>query len=142
MANKLSSKKSIVKTKNESAKPKIKQGRVKKKTFKAPKLDIPKVAYKKSEFFKVLSQQTAIDQKDIIKVLEAIQKVATLHLTKRGPGQFTYPGLFKMRLKTKPATNERAGRNPFNGQNMIIKAKPARSVVKISILKNFKDGLA
>lgn len=47
-----------------------------------------------------------------------------------------------MRLKTKPATKERTGKNPFTGQEMIVKAKPARNIVKVSVLKRFKDEIA
>lgn len=142
---KQSLKKAIVKAKDQSLKPKMKQGKVKEKTteaFKTPKLNVPKVAYKKSEFLKVLSEQSHISKKEVSTVLEAILKIATLHLDKKGPGQFTYPGLFKMRLKTKAATPERTGRNPFTGQEMIVKAKPARRVIKVSVLKNFKNAVA
>ena len=61
-----------------------------------------------------------------------------LHLVKNGPGQFVLPGLFKMTVVTKPATKARKGTNPFTGEEMMFKAKPARRVVKVRVLKKFK----
>lgn len=61
-----------------------------------------------------------------------------VHLIKNGPGQFMLPGLFKMTVATKPATKARKGKNPFTGEEMMFKAKPARRVVKVRVLKKFK----
>jgi nucleoid DNA-binding protein len=38
----------------------------------------------------------------------------------------------------KPATKAREGVNPFTGEKMMFKAKPARNVVKVRPLKNLK----
>jgi nucleoid DNA-binding protein len=45
----------------------------------------------------------------------------------------------KIRLKKKPATKARKGINPFTGEEMMFKAKPARNVVKVQALKGLKD---
>jgi hypothetical protein len=58
---------------------------------------------------------------------------------KKGPGIFTVPGMMKIVRVNKPATKARKGINPFTGQEMIFKAKPARSVVKIRPLKALKE---
>ena len=58
---------------------------------------------------------------------------------RKGPGQFTVPGLLKLRLVKKPATKARKGINPFTKQEQIFKAKPARNVVKIQPLKALKE---
>ncbi len=49
------------------------------------------------------------------------------------------PGLFKIKVTRKPATRARKGINPFTGEPMVFKAKPARNVVKIQPLKALKD---
>jgi hypothetical protein len=72
------------------------------------------------------------------KLLEILETVMKLHLSKKGPGQFVLPGVFKMTAVTKPATKPRTGKNPFTGEEMVFKGKPARRVVKIRILKKFK----
>ena len=54
---------------------------------------------------------------------------------------FSLPGLLKMSVQRKPATKARKGINPFTKEEITIKAKPARNVVKIRPLKNHqRDG--
>ena len=55
------------------------------------------------------------------------------------PGLFTVPGLLKMRVVKKPARKARKGVNPFTGEEMMFKAKPATKVVKVTALKGLKD---
>ncbi len=42
----------------------------------------------------------------------------------------------------KPATKARKGTNPFTGEAMTFKAKPATKTVKVTPLKAFKDVVA
>ena len=51
----------------------------------------------------------------------------------------TIPGLVKITLVRKAATPARPGRNPATGATITIKAKPARSVVKVRALKSLKE---
>ncbi len=108
---------------------------------KVVKVGIPKAPYKKSELLGVLAEQTQLTKKEVGSVLETIQAIAKVHLVKNGPGQFTLPGLFKMTTKIKPATKAKKGRNPFTGEEIMVKAKPARRVVKVRVLKKFKNEL-
>jgi len=120
------------KTKKAASKP------LKSAETKTLKLGVPKAPYKKSELFGVLAEQTNLAKKEIQKVIEILQTVIKLHLVKNGPGQFTLPGICKMTTMTKPATKARKGKNPFNGEEMMFKAKPARRVVKARVLKKLK----
>jgi nucleoid DNA-binding protein len=52
---------------------------------------------------------------------------------------FTVPGLMKITVQKKPATKARKGTNPFTGEAMMFKAKPARKVVKVRALKKLKE---
>ncbi len=45
----------------------------------------------------------------------------------------------KMKVVKKPARPARKGTNPFTGEEMMFKAKPARKVVKVLPLKGLKD---
>ena len=45
----------------------------------------------------------------------------------------------KMRVVKKKATKARKGVNPFTGEEMMFKAKPATKVVKVAPLKGLKD---
>ena len=45
----------------------------------------------------------------------------------------------KITVQKKPATKARKGVNPFTGEEMMFKAKPARKVVKVRALKKLKE---
>jgi nucleoid DNA-binding protein len=45
----------------------------------------------------------------------------------------------KVKVVRKPATKARKGTNPFTGEEMMFKAKPARNVVKVLPLKGLKE---
>jgi len=93
----------------------------------------------KSQLLSTLAENTGLAKKDVSAVLEELQTVMERHLKKRGPGHFTMPGLFKVKTQRKPATKARKGRNPFTGEEIMIKAKPARTVVKVQPLKRLKE---
>ena len=56
----------------------------------------------------------------------------------RGSGLFTLPGLLKRKVVKKPATKARDGVNPFTGEKMTFKAKPASKKVRAVALKSLK----
>jgi ribosomal protein L27 len=58
---------------------------------------------------------------------------------KKGPGQFVVPGSLELKVVRKPATKAKPGRNPFTGEAMTIKAKPARDVVRAIPMKALKE---
>ncbi|HEX9853596.1 MAG TPA: HU family DNA-binding protein [Woeseiaceae bacterium] len=94
----------------------------------------------KSEIFASISQDTGLTKKDVAAVFDSLAGQIKKNLGGRnGPGIFTVPGLLKMRVVKKPATKERKGINPFTGQEMMFKAKPASKVVKVAALKGLKD---
>jgi len=115
--------------------------KVEKIVAKTPKLTVPKAPYKKSEFFNVLAEQSGLAKKEVKTVVESIESIIKVHLLKNGPGQFTFPGVLKMTAITKPATKARKGTNPFTGEEMMFKAKPARRDVKVRVLKKFKTAV-
>ncbi len=71
--------------------------------------------------------------------LEALATAAARELGRKGPGQFTIPGLLKLRTVRKPATKARRGTNPFTGAEMTIKAKAARNAIRARALKQLAD---
>ena len=93
----------------------------------------------KTEFVKTLVDITGQQKKDITELFDAMKLIIAAHIAKRGPGQFTFPGLFKIVVTKKPATKARKGINPFTGEPTIFKAKPARWAVKIRPLKAMKE---
>lgn len=93
----------------------------------------------KSEILAALADHAGISKKEVSSMFETLSKLIELDLGKKGPGMFTVPGLMKISLKKKPATKARVGVNPFTGEQMTFKAKPARNVVRIRPLKGLKD---
>ncbi|MGH8646407.1 MAG: HU family DNA-binding protein [Gammaproteobacteria bacterium] len=76
-------------------------------------------------------------------VLEALASCARCHLKKGGYGAFVVPELaVKLTRVERPATKARKGRNPLTGEEIMIKAKPARKVIRALPLKALKDVLA
>lgn len=63
------------------------------------------------------------------------------HIKKRGVGEFTLPGLLKIKAVKKPAQPARKGvPNPFKpGETMDIPKKPASTRVKVLPLKKLKE---
>ena len=93
----------------------------------------------KTEMMGEIAQNTELTKKQVSAVFNELALLIERHIKKRGPGQFTFPGLFKIEVKRKPATKARKGINPFTKEETIFKAKPARRAVKIRPLKKIKE---
>jgi len=99
-----------------------------------------KKAPTKSEIYASIAEDTGLTKKDVAAVFESLSSQIKKNLGGRGgPGIFTVPGLLKMRVVKKPATKARKGVNPFTGEEMMFKAKPASKTVKVAALKGLKD---
>ncbi len=92
----------------------------------------------KTEILNALSEETGQSKKDVGAVLDALENLIESNIRK-GPGVFNMPGLMKIYVHVKPATKERIGRNPANGEEITIKARPASKVVKVRPLKKLKE---
>ncbi len=94
----------------------------------------------KSEIYTTIADDTGLTKKDVAAVFESLSGQIKKNLGGRGgPGIFTVPGLLKMRVVKKAATKARKGINPFTGEEMMFKAKPASKTVKVAALKGLKD---
>lgn len=94
----------------------------------------------KSEIYAKIVADTGLSRKDVAAVFESLGAQIGKNLGGRaGSGMFTIPGLLKMRVVKKPARKARKGTNPFTGEEMMFKAKPASKAVKIVALKGLKD---
>ena len=105
----------------------------------AQKKQAAKKASTKSEVLAFISEKTDLTKKDVSAVFDAMGTMIKRDLKKSGPGTFTVPGLMKVKVVRKPATKARKGTNPFTGEEMMFKAKPARNVAKVLPLKGLKD---
>jgi nucleoid DNA-binding protein len=94
----------------------------------------------KSQMLSEIADGCGMTKKEVTAVLDELSSVIHRHLKKRGgAGQCTLPGLMKIKTIRKPATKARPGVNPFTGEETIFKAKPARTVVKVTPLKGLKE---
>ena len=97
----------------------------------------------KSQILGELAEDTGLTKKEVGAVLDALGELALRHLRKKGSGEFTVPSLgIKLRRVIKPARKARKGVNPFTGEEIMIKAKPATTSVRATPLKALKDAVA
>merc|ERR1712118_328720 len=95
------------------------------KTMKAMRSASSKVMTK-GALVRTLAEQHEMKTKVCAGLLESLATLATTEVKKTGI--FTIPGLCRIKTRVKPAT--KAGVRMAFGQEMKVKAKPARTVVK------------
>ena len=93
----------------------------------------------KSQLIEKIAAANELAKKDVKGVLETLATIGYKELKKAGV--FLLPGFAKFVVIKKPATKSRAGTNPFNGQPMMFKAKPARKIVRARPVKAAKDAV-
>ncbi len=114
-------------------------------TPKTPKLTASAKPRGKSELYKLLADHTGLQRKQVANVFETLHKVMSVDLAKpadKKPKVFVLPGLLKVQAIYKPATKATTRENPFKpGEMMDVKAKPARTVIKVRPLKGLKNAV-
>jgi nucleoid DNA-binding protein len=97
--------------------------------------------YTKTAILSEISENTALSKKQVSEVLDELSLIIERHLKKRAVGEFTLPGLLKIKSVTRPARPARKNvPNPFKpGEFMDIPKKPASTRVKILPLKKLKE---
>jgi nucleoid DNA-binding protein len=90
----------------------------------------------KGDTLNAVAGATGLPRKQVASVFEALSEVLKNDLSKKGPGIFKFNGLLKMTTVNKPATKARMGRNPFTGEEVMLKAKPASRKVRVRALKS------
>jgi len=93
----------------------------------------------KGAMFATIADQTELSKRQVAAVVDALTAIAIKSLKQNGVA--TLPGLAKMKLVKKPATKAREGINPFTGEKMTFKAKPASKKVRILPVKALKDAV-
>ncbi len=93
----------------------------------------------KGGIVKAIMDMTCLAKKDVAGVLDSLGCLIELHVKSKGPGKFVLPGLLKINVVKKAARPARRGINPFTGEEVMFKAKPAHKVVKVKALRKLKD---
>jgi len=104
----------------------------KKKPFKATPASKRR---SRGDVVKTIAMGTELKPGKVKEVFAALTAIMAADLSKKGPGEFNFNGLVKLRTVDKPATKSRKGRNPFTGEEIMIKAKPASRKVRARALR-------
>jgi nucleoid DNA-binding protein len=99
----------------------------------------PKKPMTKTEIVASLCEATELTKQQVTALFDELAKLIGKNLNEEGPGEIAIPGLMKIKVVRKPATEARTGINPFTKEEVVFKAKPARNAVKIVPLKGLKD---
>ncbi len=92
------------------------------------------------EILQTLAEQTNLTRVQVESMFDALNKIIAGHMKKRGSGEFTIPKTgIKLRRVKKKASKSRKMVSPLTGQEVVIAAKPARNIVKLTALKVLKD---
>ncbi len=128
-----------VKTTRSVKKTSIKAKTVARKTAPATLNKTYKDAPSKTEILTTLAEFAEISKKQVSAVFSGLTDIINGSIKSKAAGEFTLPGLLKIKIVRKPATKARKGISPFSGEEIMFKAKPARNVVKVRPLKKLKD---
>merc|ERR1712066_700897 len=83
-------------------------------------------AMTKGALAQALADGTELKKTQVSKVLDSLASVATREVKKAG--KCTIPGLCMIKTRQKPAT--KAGKREIFGKMVMVKAKPAKTIVK------------
>lgn len=92
----------------------------------------------KTEILNALAEATGLTKQQVGGLFEELSKLIGKNLAGDGPGTFMIPDLLQIKVVRKAAVAEHKGVNPFTKEEMIVKAKPAKNVVKATPLKGLK----
>ena len=105
----------------------------------AKKLTPIKDRLSKTQILEQIAESTELSRKQVAAVLDSLTDVIEAHVKKNAVGEFVLPGLLKISTVHKLAAKARKGINPFTKEEVMFKAKPASTVVKVRPLKKLKD---
>ena len=105
----------------------------------ATKLKPIKDKLTKTQIQDQIAECTGLARKQVAAVLDCLDEVIAAHLSKNAAGEFVLPGLLKISTVRKPAVKAHKGINPFTKEEVMFKAKPASTAVKVRPLKKLKD---
>ena len=93
----------------------------------------------KTQIVDQIAGDTQLTRKQVAAVIDSLGDVIEAHVKKNAVGEFVLPSLLKINTVRKPAVKARKGINPFTKEEVMFKAKPATTVVKVRALKKLKD---
>lgn len=98
-----------------------------------------KEVFNKTTLTAHLAKESGVDTKDVKLVLAALEATVIGSLHKKGSGEFSLPGVFRLQAEQIPARKARKGINPFTKQEQTFAAKPAAVKLRARFFKKVKD---
>ena len=95
--------------------------------------------FNKTQILDQIAASTELSRKQVSAVLDSLTDIIESHVKKNAVGEFVLPGLMKISTVRKPAVKAHKGINPFTKEEVMFKAKPATTAVKVRPLKKLKD---
>lgn len=94
----------------------------------------------KSEIYREIAAKTGLARKDVVGVCDALTDIMTKSVKKYG--SFNYLGLMRLTLVKKAAVKGgKLVKNPFTGEMVKQKPRPASRSVRVRPMKSIKDML-
>merc|ERR1712217_207636 len=91
----------------------------------------------KGAIAEALANECELKKSVCAKLIGSLAEIASQEVSKSGI--FTIPGLCRIKTRTKPAT--KAGKREVFGKVVMVKARPARKIVKAYPVKALKDSI-
>merc|ERR1711879_102219 len=91
----------------------------------------------KSALVATIAEACETDKKTISKAIETLASVGTTEVKKNA--KFVIPGLCMLKTRKKPAT--KAGKREVFGKVIMVKAKPAKTVIKAYCVAALKKSI-
>lgn len=92
----------------------------------------------KGQVVKAIAEETQLSRTQVAAVLDGLERAMHRSVRKGSVGEFVWPGLMKIKAVPVKARAARPGVNPFTGEKITIKARPASRSVRIRPLKTLK----
>ena len=122
-----------------------KEGCVKKppqkgRSTKAPVKKAPGIKAKmtKTAILNEIAANTNLSRAQVNSVMDELESVIERHIRKRSVGEFTLPGLLKIKAAS-VLQRKTHGSQPCHRREIVIPAKPATARVRVTALKKLKD---
>jgi len=117
----------------------VKKASAKKAAAPSKKVTAVRGRYSKTQIISELAANSDLTRKQVSTLLTELATLVERHVKKRSVGEFVLAGLIKIHTVKRPAKKAYKGINPFTGEEITFKARPASVAVKVHALKGLKD---
>lgn len=117
----------------------VKKAPAKKAAAPSKKVTAVRERYSKTQIISELAANSDLTRKQVNTLLTELATLVERHVKKRSVGEFVLAGLIKIHTVKRPAKKAYKGINPFTGEEITFKARPASVAVKVHALKGLKD---